>query len=190
MTKQFAGLMIIKEKSVRLPNKNIFPFNGKPMFLWNLEKCTSIFEEVYVSSDSYDILSLAVLHGAKPIHRGDYLCGDCPDIPVFQHALSKMNPDIEGVIAVHADTPLLEKNLIIMTKKLLEMGVQEVMTCKPMTHGTIYKDQHHKVGGSIRGMSRHRLENYLDFFKPRPNVLLVDTSIEIETPDDLIQASK
>jgi CMP-N-acetylneuraminic acid synthetase len=40
-------------------NKNCQDFCGKPMFIWNLEKCLDIFDRVYVSSDSDEILELA-----------------------------------------------------------------------------------------------------------------------------------
>jgi len=177
----------VKEHSKRLPGKNTMDFRGKPMFLWNLEKCVGIFDRVYVSSDSYSILQLASLHGAIAIHRGPELCGDTPDIPVFQHALTKMK-DVSAVVAVHANNPTIEKNLIALTKKLLEMGVPEVMTCHPMEYYPDYKDNLNSVNGSIRGMTVERLINYGDPYQPYPHVLLVDTSVEIETTKDYERA--
>lgn len=183
MIKSLVGLMLVKSQSSRLPNKNTLDFAGKEMFLWNLEKCVSIFDEVYVSSDSYSILELASLHGAKAIHRGDDLCGDTPDIEVFKHALTKI--DCDAFIAVHANNPTVEKNLIVLCKKGLEMGIPEVMTCHPMTTKAEYKKQANRVYGSIRGMTRERLENYPEPYHPNPEMLLVDTSLEIETIEDL-----
>lgn len=159
-------------------------FNGKPTFLWNLEKCLRVFDKVYVSSDSFHILEMAQKAGAIPIHRGEELCGDVPDIPVFQHALSKMS-NVSSVVAVHANNPTIDINLIALTKKLLDLGIQEVMTCHPMNHLETYKKQANPVNGSIRGMSVERLTNYPDAYKPQPEVLIVDTSIEIETPESL-----
>lgn len=162
-------------------------FKGKPMFLWNVEKCLRIFDRVYVSSDSYRILEMATRAGAIAIHRGEELCGDVPDIPVYQHALKKMgNP--AGVVAVHANNPTIESNLIAFAKRQLEMGVSEVMTCYPMTHGADYHKQHNAIYGSIRGFSVERLENYPDPYKPEPQVLIVDHSTEIETPESYEQA--
>ncbi len=176
--------MLVKSESQRLPGKNTKLFNGKQMFLWNLEKCLKVFDEVYVSSDDYKILQDAGKEGALAIHRTKELCGDCPDIPVFLHALSKMPKEVDGIVAVHADTPLIERNLIALAKKLLETGVQEVMTCKPMQHSPVYKASHNNIGGSIRGIARERLENYGSPFEPNPDVLLVDDSIEIEDQSD------
>ena len=57
------------------------------MFLVNTEKCLDIFDSVYVSSDSKEILKQAQEIGAIPILRSEDLCGDTPNIPVYQHAL-------------------------------------------------------------------------------------------------------
>jgi CMP-N-acetylneuraminic acid synthetase len=181
---KLVGLMLVKESSRRLFGKNTKDFKGKPMFLWNLEKCLTVFDEVYVSSDSYSILQLAVMNGAKGIHRDKALCGDTPDIPVFQHAIKNMDEDVGGIVAVHANNPTIERNLIAMVKKCLDMGVPEVMTCHPMSKSKDYKKQSNHVYGSVRGMLRDRLENYGDPYHPNPEMLIVDNSLEIETLRD------
>lgn len=158
------------------------------MLQWNLEKCLKIFERVYVSSDSDKILAFAYGLGAIPIKRDKELCGDVPDIPVFQHAAERIS-DLAGIVAVHVDTPGVEASLIKRAKELIETGVQEVMTCREITRTDSYHDQHHKIYGSIRGLSYDRLMNYEDPYKPNPEVLLVDTSIEIETPESFARAA-
>jgi CMP-N-acetylneuraminic acid synthetase len=187
MAKSSVALLLVKENSTRLPGKNTMDFKGKPMFLWNVEKCLSLFDRVYVSSDSSRILKMATEAGAMAIRRGSELCGDVPDVPVYQHALSRMR-DVSAVVAVHANNPTISKNIIALTKKLLDSGVAEVMTCYPMTHGDNYHNQHNKIYGSIRGMRTERLENYPDPYHPNPEVLLVDRSTEIETPESFEQA--
>ena len=159
------------------------------MFLWNLQKCLKVFDKVYVTSDDYGILKMSVLEGAEPIHRGKELCGDTPDIPVFQHAFSKMT-DVDAIVAVHANNPGIEQNLITIIKKILEMGVPEVMTCYPMFRDNGYKSQGNPINGSIRGMTKERLESYGDPYSPNPEVLVVDSSLEIETIDDYKLALK
>ena len=157
------------------------------MFLTNLEKLTKVFDKVFVSSDSDDILTLAAQNGALAIKRPLHLCGDTPDIPVFQHALSYMDDkghEVGGIVAVHADTPTIEKSLIVVAKKLIELGVQEVMTCHKMSPAKQYKDQNNRIYGSIRAMTRSRLIEYPNPYLPDPDVLLVDISREIETPAD------
>lgn len=184
---KLCGLMLVKSQSKRLQNKNTALFRGKPMFLWNLEKCLRVFDEVYVSSESLDILRLAESVGARPIYRGPELCGDVPNIPVYQHALQYMG-EVDGVVAVQANSPTLEHNIIKLVKRLMEMGVREVMTSHQLTQEEVYHNQHAKVYGSVWGITRYRLEFYPDPYHPDPDVLIVDDSIDIETQEDFDNA--
>lgn len=168
-----SGLIIAKSHSKRLKGKNMLPFNGKPMFLWNVERAVRIFEKTYVSSDSNEILLMAKKAGAIPIQRPKYLCGDTPNIPVYMHAQEKMRADI--IIALQANSPTLEDVLIEQAKELMERyGFSELMTYHP--DYTLY--------GSIWALTDERLKNYGDPYKPKPEVLLVDESIDIHTKKD------
>jgi CMP-N-acetylneuraminic acid synthetase len=170
---EIVGLMLVKKESKRLPNKNTLDYFGKPMFLWNLEKCLSIFDDVFVSSDSEEILKIAEENGAIPIKRGKKLCGDTPNIPVYRHAQKIMSAD--AFVAVQANSPEVPETLIRFTKDILQEGTfLEVMTC--------HKD--FKLYGSIWGMTSDRLAKYGDPFKPTPEVLLLDPSVDIHTKKD------
>jgi CMP-N-acetylneuraminic acid synthetase len=175
--------LIAKGTSRRLPGKNLKPFNGKPTFLWNVEKCLQIFDRVYVSSDSDEILRIAQAVGAIPILRDESLCGDVPDIPVFQHALSHMPTDTGWVVAVHANNPTIRMEVIEQVREAIISGVGEVMTCRPMTRMSVYHAQYNQIYGSIRAFTTERLINYGNPYEPNPEVLVVDDSIEIETPE-------
>lgn len=187
MDKLIVGLLLVKQHSKRLPGKNTKDFNGKQMFLWNLEKCRTILDRVYVSSDSNDILLTALHNGAIPIQRGAELCGDVPDIPVYQHALRCMG-DVDGVVAVHANNPTVGPGIILAVRKMLEMGFDEVMTCHPVEKNKNYHQQGAKIYGSVRGLSKRRIEEYGDPYSPQPQVLVADESVEIETPESYKEA--
>jgi len=191
MDKSVVALLLAKSKSTRLPGKNMLPYKGKPMLQHNLEKCIEIFDRVYVSSDSEEILAFAESFGAIGIKRGETLCGETPDIPVFQHAMRAMDRDgfVDAIIAVHVDTPDISVDTLLDIEDLMMFGADEVMTCHPMTHGDNYHDQHNKIKGSIRGLSRERLLNYGDPYKPNPQILVVDDTIEIQTPEDYNRAN-
>lgn len=149
------------------------------MFLWNVGKCLKIFPRVYVSSEDEWILEEAEDAGAIPIKRPLELCGETPNIPVYQHALEFMN-GVDGIVAVQCNSPTINSKLIENAKHLLEMGAQEVMT--KHQDGTIY--------GSIWALSRNRLKSYGDPYNPKPDVLLCDNSIDIHTEEDLLKAQK
>lgn len=174
---KLSALILAKGQSKRLEGKNKRDFKGKPMFLWNLEKCLNLFDDVYVSSDDPEILQMAQDYGARTIVRGQELCGDTPNIPVYQHAVGKMKKT-DAIVAVQANSPTLDERLIAMVEDLLESGLNEVMTCHP----------NYSIYGSIWAMTKKRLANYKDPYKPTPEALLVDTSTDIHNQEDLEKA--
>jgi CMP-N-acetylneuraminic acid synthetase len=171
------ALILAKSKSNRLPQKNTRDFKGQMMFLVNVKKCLRIFNKVYVSSDSDWILDEATKVGAIGIKRGEELCGDTPNIPVYQHALQFMG-DIDNIIAVQANSPTVEANIIILIKSLMERGIDEVMTC----------DLDYNIYGSVWAVNVEKLKVYGDPYKPFPKVLIVDKSIDIHTDVDYRRA--
>ena len=52
-----------------IPNKNIKLINGKPLVAWSIEQAlnSQSIDEVYVSSDSKQILDISIEYGAKGI---------------------------------------------------------------------------------------------------------------------------
>ena len=172
------GLILAKGESKRLPNKNVMMFCGKPMFLWNVERSLSIFDKTYVSSDNIYILNLAERLGAIPITRSRGLCGDTPNITVYKHAQKTMKADI--IIALQANSPTIEYGVIEMARELMCMMTPEMMTC----------DEKYKIYGSVWGISRERLETYRDPYKPTPDILLLDESVDIHDMKDFKKAEK
>ena len=174
-----AGLVICKGSSRRLPQKNRLDLKGKPMFLWNVQKLLRIVPRVYVSSDDPWILDEAEWAGAIPIKRPPELCGETPNIPVYQHALGFMN-GVDGIIAVQANSPTIDSHLIEIAKELLLAGFKEIMTMH----------ENRSIYGSIWALSKNRLKTYGDPYNPKPDVLLLDTSIDVHTSEDFIQCQK
>ena len=167
------GLLLVKQKSKRLPNKNLLPYKGEPMYMANVRKCLKIFDEVYVSSDSEEVLDNVEHIGAIGILRSNHLCGECPNIPVYHHAIGFMNPT-DAIVAVQANSPTIEPEVILKVKEHIENGADEVMTCHP--NGEIY--------GSVWGISMKKLKEYKDPRNPMPGILVVDNSIDIHTLED------
>ncbi len=178
------GLILAKENSKRLPNKNKLDFHGRPMFLINVEKCLKVFDEVYVTSDSREMLSLAEEIGAKGIWRDEKLCqDDTPNIPVYQYCLAHIG-DVDGIVAVQACSPNVSEKTLITAKGLMELGYKEVMTCHPLEHTNNYHEQSAKVYGSVWGIESEKLRRYKDAYKPTPDVFIVDDSEDIHYDDD------
>jgi CMP-N-acetylneuraminic acid synthetase len=168
------ALILSKGESKRLPNKNSLDFHGEPMFMVNVRKCLPIFEKVYVSSEDRGILKLAKSVGAIPIMRDAKLCGDTPNVPVYQHAMHIMDDDF---VAVQANSPTISPKLIITAKDLIE-HFDEVMTCHP----------DYSIYGSIWAIKKDKLVEYKNCYKPKPQILIVDTSIDVHTQEDFEKA--
>ena len=166
------GLMLAKEQSSRLKNKNWRHYKGKPMFQWNLEKMLLVFDEVYVSSDNEGILRQAQELGAFGIKRPEELL-EATNIECYLHAQSFMKAD--AFVAVQANSPETGLHLIKYAKELLSLGHEEVKSCHK--DGTEY--------GSIWGMTDEKLHNYPDPYKSCPSKWIMDYSVDIHTIDDL-----
>jgi CMP-N-acetylneuraminic acid synthetase len=157
------------------------------MWQVNTEKCLKLFDKVFVSSDDIELLHEAWSLGAIPIERGPELCGDTPNIPVYQHALERMG-SADAIVAVQVCSPTIAPDIIEAAKTLMQMGVHEVMTCHPIERSENYHDQNAKIYGSVWGISAELLKNYPDPLKPSPVVLLVDESVDIHTEEDFLEA--
>jgi len=168
------SLIIAKGNSKRLKNKNLMDFCGKPMFLWNVLKCLAIFSKTFVSSDDMFILNTASKYGAIPIIRPKKLCGETPNISVYQHAYAYMDfPD--AIVAVQSNSPTIKPGLIRKIKGLIESNhYREIMTCH----------EDHTIYGSIWAIKAGKLIFYDDPYSGNPDILLLDNSIDIHNQED------
>mgnify|MGYP003972424137 CR=1 FL=1 len=96
-----------------LPNKNIIDFCGKPLIAWTIEQCLSskYISDVWVSSDSQEILSVSEKYGAKTINRPSDISGDLASSEsVWRHAIEVIprNDNIDLVFAPQVTSPLRE----------------------------------------------------------------------------------
>ncbi len=176
---KIAALILAKKNSTRLPGKNTLTFHGKPMFLHNVDKCLGIFDRVYVSSDSDEILDWADSRGAIGIKRPKELCGDTPNILVYKHAIMFMD-DVDAIVAVQANSPTILPIIIKDVKDAMKTH-QEAMTVHP--NGKIY--------GSVWGITREKLATYrdtYDYYNPTPEYVIKDLSIDIHTMQDFSTA--
>lgn len=177
---KISALILAKSASGRLPNKNILPFNGEPMFLNNVRKCLEIFDKVYVSSDDDDILDWADSRGAIAIKRPIELCGETPNIPVYKHAIQFM--DCDAIVAVQANSPNVSLEVIEDVKYNMEI-YNEVMTCH----------RNKKIYGSVWGITKKRLDKYtrtVDYYNPEPDIMIYDPSIDVHDKEDYESALK
>ena len=112
--------------SKRIPRKNIKIFFGKPLIAWSIEvaKKSSIFDEVFVSTDDIEIADIAKSYGAVvPFLRPKNLSDDYAiDKQVIEHFINwmsdnKMNPDV--LCYLYATAPFITEKVLNDVLELL-----------------------------------------------------------------------
>ena len=99
--------------SKRLKNKNIYSFLGKPLIAYSIEAClnSASIDQVYVSSESKEILDVSESFGAIPLLREAQLADDLtPKIIAIRAAVDDLKAlDImpTNVAVVQANSPQL-----------------------------------------------------------------------------------
>lgn len=97
-----------------LPKKNLVELCGKPLLAWSViqAKAAESVDSVWVSSDSEEILEVAVAYGAGTIQRPDRISGDqATSESAWLHAMDWLEEEgisLGRVVAMQATSPLRE----------------------------------------------------------------------------------
>ena len=84
-----------------IKNKNIIPLLNKPLLAYSIEAAqeSAVVDEIYVSSDSAEILAVAREYGAKTIERDPSLALDeTPTDPAITEFILKANLESKDII--------------------------------------------------------------------------------------------
>lgn len=115
--------------SKRIPKKNIFPINGKPLIKYLFEKIVELGWEknTYVSSDMEEIRSIAIKHKINFVERPKLLCkDDSPTESALIHTLSKVNNEYEFVITLPPTSPLLKSSSILKAVEYFKSNYKNI----------------------------------------------------------------
>ena len=186
--KNIALLMIAKGDSKRLRNKNKLYYNGKPMFLWNIEKGLSISKDYYFNSDDEEMIQYAFKLGLKIIKREKKLLDhEIPSRLIFKSCFKYMPRKIDGILHIQANSPNLNISLIKTALEIMEnTKVEELLTC----------DKDYKQYGSLWGITRKKIKTYNmnrrihDRKVIKPDCYLLDKSIDIHSYKNLLLSIK
>lgn len=108
---KIVAVILARGGSKGIPNKNIISFVDRPLISWSISQCHDAgINDVYVSSDSYEILKVANAYGALPIERPSELATDSASSEVgWLHAieyLEERSIEIEWILAPQVTSPL------------------------------------------------------------------------------------
>ena len=96
-----------------IPRKNIVDFAGKPLMLWTIEqaKASALVSEIYVTSDSKEILEIADSAGVRAIIRPPELSTDiATSESALIHVLNQIKEAPEYIVFLQATAPLRKSN--------------------------------------------------------------------------------
>jgi N-acylneuraminate cytidylyltransferase len=120
-----------------LPGKNIRDLGGKPLLAHSIEMARSIAEvtEIFVSTDSEAIASVAQAWGAQVIERPASLAGDeSPEWLAWQHAVKHASLVLEPFakfLSLPATAPLRSRADVESCLGALDADVDAVITMTP-----------------------------------------------------------
>jgi CMP-N,N'-diacetyllegionaminic acid synthase len=92
-----------------IPNKNIIDFNNHPLLSYSITQAlsSSFIQEVYVSSDSDQILDIAQQYGAFPIVRPLNISGDkASSEEALTHTINQISTPFDTVVFLQPTSPL------------------------------------------------------------------------------------
>lgn len=113
MAPDIVAIIPARGGSKGIPRKNLMDFCGKPLIAWSIDQAqaSQSVAEVYVTSDSQEILTVAAAHGATSIRRPAALASDTASSEdALLHALDfiaeerERDPDL--VVFLQATSPL------------------------------------------------------------------------------------
>ena len=112
MSKRIVAVIPARGGSKGIPKKNIINFCGKPLISWSISHIvqSDLVDEVYVSSDSEEILDISVSYGALAIKRPEEFSTDtATSESAIVDALSQIEKEtsaVDLVVFLQATSPL------------------------------------------------------------------------------------
>ena len=181
--KKVIALIPAKRNSSRLPDKNKYPFMGKPLISWTLDEArkSKYIETIYVSTDDTTIKQISTDKGASVIDRPYHLTLDpVGKREVLVHALSIMaRPDF--ICLLQANSPQIKvEDIDKAIEKVVNSG-GTVKDCCSMNKDTLFTD------GAIR------VFEYNVVFKEGPGMYqscILTDYVDVHTKEDLEKVEK
>lgn len=181
--KSFLAIIPARGGSKRLPRKNILPFAGKPLIGWSIDAALSskYVDEVIVSSDDTEILSLANESGVEGMLRPSYLASDtATTIDVISHAVTSASRDFDYIVLLQATSPL-------RTSMHVDQAVETLFVKNGDSVVSVSKAEHSPhwmntlpPNGSMRDFIREdvaekRSQDFEDYYRLNGAIYIIET---------------
>lgn len=185
-----ACVILARGGSKGIPGKNIIEIAGKPLIAHSIEASKASFPEmeIYVSSDSFQILDVATEYGAKTIKRPDEISGDAATSESgLIHALDQIKLTMgrlpDNVIFLQPTSPVRAASDVAAAYKLFKSSGADSLFSGSPCHGFMWRKM---VDGTYESFS-YDFKN-----RPRrqdaPHDVIENGSIYIFKTDQFLRA--
>ena len=122
---KIVGLIPARQGSKRIPNKNVKEFFGHPLMAYTIQvaKDAGVFDELYVSTDSYAYGNIAREYGVPAVIRDRGEGDTSMDIDWIKNLLSKVKHDDWDAIAILRPTNPFRSIKMLKDAKILFEGM-------------------------------------------------------------------
>lgn len=159
--KTFLAIIPARGGSKRLPRKNVRELSGKPLIGWTIEaaKNSNYIDEVIVSSDDAEILSISSDFGAKTLHRPNELATDtATSFDAVKHTIENTHP-FDYVILLQPTSPLrTSKQIDEAIELLISANADAVISVCEMDHSPLWSNTLPE-NGSMENFLRDDIKN-------------------------------
>ena len=143
---QVVSIILARGGSKGLPKKNILPFCGKPLIAWSIEQCRAGgLDEIFVSSDSEEILAISEQYGARSILRPKEISDDAASSESgWLHGLEFVEEsigEVDWVFAPQVTSPLRDKFDVSFGIELAKTGKYDsLFSCNVLEDFLIWEE--------------------------------------------------
>jgi N-acylneuraminate cytidylyltransferase len=140
---KIVSIIPVRGGSKSIPGKNIVDFAGKPLMLWTIEqaKASALVSEIYVTSDSKEILEIAASAGARTIIRPPELSTDiATSESALLHVLNNIKETPEYIVFLQVTAPLRKSNDIDNSISHLIDGAADSLLSVTKAYDYIWKE--------------------------------------------------
>ncbi len=102
------GIIPARYASSRFPGKPLADIQGKPMIQWVYERCSSIFEHLFVATDDYRILNAVNNFGGEAILTGDgHSSGTERCLEAYGIISKQIDSKFDLIVNIQGDEPMV-----------------------------------------------------------------------------------
>lgn len=142
--KTYIAIIPARAGSKRLPRKNILNLSGKPLVAWSINAGlrSKYIDEVVITTDDTEILSIATNYGVLSINRPPELSNDTSStFDAIKHAINGLEKKYDYVVLLQATSPLRnEKHLDEAIELLERKNANAVISVCEMDHNPLWSN--------------------------------------------------